>query len=407
MRIEISAGGIGGSVLEFHSDMNTFLSDADSIISGFKAVKSSTCNLSGGVGNLQGALDEIDQRISAEEAAKEHANDVQTKSESFLQLAERIDMQVAGNVNRNKEALYDVNPWLRPSTATEDTPWYEEAWNWICDKGEQIVDGVKKAWEWTKDTAKKAWDGLVEFYNEHKKIIDTVLIVVGVIVSVVAVVASGGWALVPLLVNVFAIPASAAITISTVVAVAAVVTTISAGILNVVDVWAEIDNPFFNAAQNILNISSSILNITYSIGNLYNSFKGYRITNFEGKKVIQNDQSFDLTPENLERMRKKKAPIGKDGKAVELHHLRQTEDGGFIELTMKDHRGAGNYEFWHNTSKSYQSVVDHGSEWISYTKRYWNWRGNANFSIGDSVLKNISNVNIVSSFSNLFSGMLE
>ena len=151
-----------------------------------------------------------------------------------------------------------------------------------------------------------------------------------------------------------------------------------------------LDNPIFNTVQKVMNISSTLLNITYSIGNLYNSFKGYRITNFEGKKVIQNDGAYDLTPENVNRIQKGKPPIGKDGKAVELHHIRQTEDGGFIELTMKDHRGAGNYDFWHTTDPKFQSVVDHGTQWNVFRKRYWKWRGSINFNRFSVNLRNLS-----------------
>lgn len=276
MRIEISAGGIGGiSVADFQSDMQTYIVNAESVISSFKVVQNSTCNLNGGVGSLQGALDEIDQRVASEAAVQNRAQHVQSKAADFIQLAERIDKQVAVDVNQNKDELYRVNPWLRPNVSAEDTPWYEDAWNWLCDKGEQIADGLKKAWDWTKDTAKKAWDGLVEFYIENKKIIDTVLIVVGAIAAIAAVVFSGGTALVPLL-GAIGVSASTATVISSAVAVLAVVSTVASSTLNVIDTWAEIDDPTFNAWQTGLNITSAVSNLVYSIGNIYNAAKGYK-----------------------------------------------------------------------------------------------------------------------------------
>lgn len=195
MRIEISAGGIGSiSVSDFHADMQTHIKNAESVISSFKAVNNKVHNLSGGVGSLQEAADDISSRIQLEEQKREAAAVVQKKSNDFLELALRVDRQVASLVNQNKDELYRVNPWLKPRTSTESTPWYEDAWNWLCGKGEQIAEGLKTAWDWTKDTAKKAWDGLVEFYNEHKKAVATILMIVGAITAliVLSLVPGGG-----------------------------------------------------------------------------------------------------------------------------------------------------------------------------------------------------------------------
>ena len=244
MRIEINAGGLGAglAVAEYQWNMSGFISDAEAVISSFKTVASEVCDLSGGVGNLQSALDEISDRIREEEEKKASADAVQKQSSDFLDLAVRVDKQVASLVNQNKDEFYETNPWLRPAGTADETPWYEDAWNWLCGKGEQIVENLEAAWEWTKDTAKKAWDGLVEFYNEHKKIIDTVLIVVGAIAAIAAVVASGGGALIPLL-TALGCSAGAAAAISGAVAVVAVVSTVAASTLNVIDIWAEIEIP--------------------------------------------------------------------------------------------------------------------------------------------------------------------
>lgn len=275
MHIEINAGGLGAgiAVAEYQLNMSGFISDAESVISSFKAVSSKVYDLNGGVASLQGAVDDLSSRIQLEEEKKEAAITVQKKSNDFLDLAIRVDKQVASLVNKNKDEFYKTNPWLKPAVTVDDTPWYEDAWNWLCGKGEQIAEGIKSAWEWTKDTAKKAWDGLVEFYNEHKKIIDTVLIVVGAIGAIIAVVATGGVALVPLL-GALGVSTTAAIAISTAVAVVAVVSTVASSALNIVDTWAEIDDPTFNAWQKGLNIVSAVSNLTYSVGTIYNSLKG-------------------------------------------------------------------------------------------------------------------------------------
>ena len=75
MRIEISAGGIGcgTSIMEFSSVFDGFLSNTDSVISCFKTIKNETYSLSGGAGNLQTALDNLESRVRTEEALKESA----------------------------------------------------------------------------------------------------------------------------------------------------------------------------------------------------------------------------------------------------------------------------------------------------------------------------------------------
>ena len=197
MRIEISAGGLGTgiAVAEYQWNMSVFLSDAEDIISSFKAAATQVCELSGGVGNLQSALDEISDRIREEEEKKASADAVQKQSGDFLDLAVRVDKQVASLVNQNKDEFYGTR-WLKPAVAVDDTPWYEDAWNWLCGKGEQIAENLEAAWEWTKDTAQKAWDGLVDFYEKHwYDIINwgvTILCAVGSIAAIALIPVTGG-----------------------------------------------------------------------------------------------------------------------------------------------------------------------------------------------------------------------
>lgn len=276
MHIEINAGGLGGdiAIAEYQSNMSSFISDAESMISSFKAVSSLTYALNGGVGTLQSAVNDISSRVQVEVQKKNDAVAIQKKSNDFLDLAIRVDNQVSTIVNKNKEEFYRVNPWLRPATSVDDeVPWYEQAWNWLCGAGEAITDGVKQVWKWVSDTAVKAWNGIVEFYQEHKKIIDTILIVVGAVAAIAAVIVTGGVALVPLL-GALGVSTATAIAISTAVAVVAVVSTAAGSVLNLIDVWCEINNPIFNTFQKALNIISTVTNLAYSIGSVYNSIKG-------------------------------------------------------------------------------------------------------------------------------------
>ena len=189
MRIEINAGGLGGSIAisEFQSDISKFISNVDSVISSFKTVKNEIYDINGGTTNLQEALDNIETRINLEEEKKESAQKVQRKAENFLDLVVRIDKQVAEDVNKNKEAFYKTNPWLRPPTSVDPNKvWYEQAWDWLCGTAEEIAKDVKAAW--ADSTLKKIWDGLVEFYEKYKfEIINWTVTVLCAIASIVVI----------------------------------------------------------------------------------------------------------------------------------------------------------------------------------------------------------------------------
>ena len=132
-----------------------------------------------------------------------------------------------------------------------------------CEKSrwEKFKDGCKKVGEWCK---------------EHwKEILITVTIVIGAVLVIVAVVATGGMALVPLLTTVlttFGVSAGLATTIATItslsVATIAILSTLGSSTLNIIDTWGNIDNSVFNTFQNVLNWTSTISNCFYSIGSI-------------------------------------------------------------------------------------------------------------------------------------------
>ncbi len=193
MRIEINAGGLGSalSVVEYQVGINAVAASIDGIISGFKSVRNSTLNLHGGIGNLYEAVESLDARIAKEEEKKSNAVEVKTKTVSFLDLAVRVDKQVSALVNINKDEFYRVNPWLKPVTS-EERPWYQKAWDWLCGTGEKITSGMEKAANWIKDTAAKAWNGLVDFYEKHKKAIFTALLLIAAVAVLLLVPPAGG-----------------------------------------------------------------------------------------------------------------------------------------------------------------------------------------------------------------------
>lgn len=145
MVIEISLGpGGAASVNNFQLNYNSFITNTESIISGFKAIKRDTYNLSGDVGNLQNALDDIETRICHEEEKKNEALNIQRKTNDFLSLAQRVDNQVADLVNQHNEEFYKTNPWARPNALLDDaSSWIENAWEWICNLGNEIEKGIR------------------------------------------------------------------------------------------------------------------------------------------------------------------------------------------------------------------------------------------------------------------------
>ena len=94
-----------------------------------------------------------------------------------------------------------------------------------------------------------------------------------------------------------------------------------------------------------------------------------------GKLVAQRNSTFfpnikdALGRTNIERMKQGLAPIGKDGKAVELHHLKQKNDGIIIELTSKEHNV--NSKILHQYRK--KSEIDRNA-FNKFKKDYWKER---------------------------------
>lgn len=74
------------------------------------------------------------------------------------------------------------------------------------------------------------------------------------------------------------------------------------------------------------------------------------------------------TPENVERMKQGKAPVGNDGHSVELHHKGQKPDGKIVPLTRTDHRGKGNNA--KNHPNRGPSKIDRG-KFKTIKKNFW------------------------------------
>lgn len=102
-----------------------------------------------------------------------------------------------------------------------------------------------------------------------------------------------------------------------------------------------------------------------------------KTTESNGKKVYQRDDLIDpkltdkLGRTNLERMKQGLAPIGPDGKPINLHHTIQTNNGPIAEVTQTFHKK--NHSIIHINPNTIPSGINR-SEFDKWRKAYWEHR---------------------------------
>jgi len=102
-----------------------------------------------------------------------------------------------------------------------------------------------------------------------------------------------------------------------------------------------------------------------------------RIMNVNGKQVILNDNLFDPTRidsrgrTNLQRMEQGLAPIGHDGKSINIHHMDQTDIGPVMEISATEHQLR--YSEIHSNTGQMPSQIDRPA-FDRWRREYWQWR---------------------------------
>lgn len=104
-------------------------------------------------------------------------------------------------------------------------------------------------------------------------------------------------------------------------------------------------------------------------------------TEFEGIKVFPRNDAFDsnlvttwrengkvVSGTNLERMATGRAPVGTDGKSVNLHHMLQSNDSPIAEMTHTFHQQ--NSKVIHINPNTIPSGIDR-SAFDAWKNRYW------------------------------------
>lgn len=117
---------------------------------------------------------------------------------------------------------------------------------------------------------------------------------------------------------------------------------------------------------------------SFGVGSLEKSLlNSAKYTKFSGKLVAKRNETF--MPHirgadgktNLERMREGFNPIGIDGKIVELHHLKQKDNGIIVELTRTEHRQ--NSKILHRYKGKGESEIDR-KKFEEWKREYWKER---------------------------------
>ena len=102
---------------------------------------------------------------------------------------------------------------------------------------------------------------------------------------------------------------------------------------------------------------------------------------FEGNKVYQRNDLFNpnqmtvwkdkgklIRGTNIERMEAGRAPIGHDGKAINLHHMLQAQKGPIAEMSQSFHKV--NHKIIHINPSTTPSGINR-VEFSSWRKQYW------------------------------------
>ena len=106
---------------------------------------------------------------------------------------------------------------------------------------------------------------------------------------------------------------------------------------------------------------------------------GKKTVDVNGKTVTMDKNTFDpgfvdkQGRTNTQRMEQGLAPIGTDGKSVNIHHIDQTDNGPVMEITATEHQQ--NYSKLHTNIGQAPSKINR-SKFNKWRREYWKWRSN-------------------------------
>ena len=100
--------------------------------------------------------------------------------------------------------------------------------------------------------------------------------------------------------------------------------------------------------------------------------KYWKAKEVNGRKVYQRDDLFEWTEENIKNMKDGKAPIGKDGKPVQLHHLTQSEPDALAEVLKTLHSKVKHKQI--KPGESFRRNPELNKQYRDFRENYWKER---------------------------------
>ena len=225
---------IPSTIRSLKTNVEAYRGNVDDLRISVVAIDSSICNLDEVIRSLRASSDTQEEKAAALET-------IAGDTETFIGAVTEIDEEAAEAITSSKEDFYDDYYYLKPDS--EKTDW--EVWR-------------DNACEWCRD--------------HWKEIAITAVIIIGAIITIVVVIATGGLALVPLL-TALGMSAATAATVSMVIGAAAIVFAGLSAIVNVVDVWNPLEGGW-KTVRSFLNWGNLICGGLYNIGCIYNSLHG-------------------------------------------------------------------------------------------------------------------------------------
>lgn len=242
MRIDFK-GKTGGQidVLAFCAQYNNMLDKNRKVAVAFKAVETCTQYISGGVGNLQEAVDSLEDRVKqVDEKRSEKIYNAGQRFAMFMINTKTTDRQVAEKLKLANADFYNENPWAVPP---KPKSFWDKLKSAVSSAFKSIGNAFKKAFNWVADKVKKAWDATVKFIKEHYKTILKVVAGVVIIAGLFALSAVTGGAAAPI----FAAAAKAALTAALTSTATSVVSGVAQG-KSFGEIFDDAGTSFFNGA---------------------------------------------------------------------------------------------------------------------------------------------------------------
>lgn len=176
MRIEMIVESEGNmSINGFQSDLAVLINQSNSVFSSLRSVRKFVTIMNGGMGNLAGAVVQLDIRMDREAEKQAKLEQTQEKCENFINLVRQVDYTVSDVVSQNQNEFYHVNEWARPSLLfTVFDTLYSQVSRWFNQMYEGGRDAIRHHWSILKETdfSSLSKEELEKYYTSLKEHIE-------------------------------------------------------------------------------------------------------------------------------------------------------------------------------------------------------------------------------------------